>query len=289
MIESYPWHNGLLADLESRLQADTVPAAIGLSCAEGWGERSLLTRVAYLLLGIGPDKDPEELAHPDFRWVAPEGSVIKIDQVRALNAFAVQTPQIAGRKVAAVLDAHLLNTNAANTLLKTLEEPPANTHILLCTPYWSRLLPTIRSRCQRLQVPISAQQAEQWLEQQGLAFSPEQFAQLGYAPVAMLDQSEVMNLQGLVDQVSRADHFSALVEEVLGIGPQQVLAGWYRLLIQYQQNQPNRALLAFADEVNETRRMIETSNSTNVRLALERLFHLWQQVSAHMARQRRAV
>ena len=60
-------------------------------------------------------------------------ALIKIDQVRALNAFAVQTPQIAKRKVAAVFDAHLLNVNAANTLLKTLEEPPQNTHILLCT------------------------------------------------------------------------------------------------------------------------------------------------------------
>ena len=43
------------------------------------------------LLGIESDKAPEDIAHPDFRWVVPDGTVIKIDQVRALNAFAVQT------------------------------------------------------------------------------------------------------------------------------------------------------------------------------------------------------
>ena len=119
------------------------------------------------LLGIESDKAPEDIAHPDFRWVVPDGAVIKIDQVRALNAFAVQTRQMANRKVAAVFDAHLLNVNAANTLLKTLEEPPPNTHIVLCTPYWSRLLPTIRSRCQYLQVSANTQQAQEWLRAQG--------------------------------------------------------------------------------------------------------------------------
>ena len=114
--------------------------------------------------------------------------MIKIDQVRAQNAFAVQTPQMAKRKVAAVFDAHLLNVNAANTLLKTLEEPPRNTHILLCTPYWSRLLPTIRSRCQYLQVSADTQQAQDWLQTQGVAFSEERFAQAGYAPITMLEQ-----------------------------------------------------------------------------------------------------
>ena len=236
------------------------------------------------LLDIESDKEPEEIAHPDFRWVVPDGAMIKIDQVRALNAFAVQTPQIAKRKVAAVFDAHLLNVNAANTLLKTLEEPPQNTHILLCTPYWSRLLPTIRSRCQYLRMSADARQARDWVQAQGVVFSEERFALAGYAPLSMLEQFADLILEALLDEIARAQHFGTCVDQFIDRGTSLLLGGWHRLLIQTQQQQANRSL-AFAEELNETRRMIEASNSTNVRLALERLFHLWQQVIAHQERQ----
>jgi hypothetical protein len=76
------------------------------------------------------------------------------------------------------------------------------------------------------------------------------------------------------------------VDQFIDMGTGRILGSWYRLLIQRQQDQADRASLAFADELNETQRMIETSNSTNVRLALERLFHLWQQLTAHQQRQR---
>ena len=56
-------------------------------------------------------------------------------------------------------------------------------------------------------------------------------------------------------------------------------------LIQQQSERPSRVLLAFAEELMDTRRMIETSNTTNIRLALERLFYLWQQVCGRLQRQ----
>ena len=285
-MEAYPWHAEVLDELAQRLARDALPAAIGLSCAEGWGGQSLLARASMLLLGLDQNQQPEELAHPDFRWTVPDGSMIKVDQVRALNALAVKTPQIAPRKVAAILDAHLLNTNASNTLLKTLEEPPANTHILLCTAHWSRLLPTLRSRCQHFQVTGSITQAENWLREQGVAATPEQLAQAGYAPITMREQFADFDLQPLLAEVALSQHFSELVDRVISLGTELVLASWFRLLIAQQGHAPSRALLAFADELNDARRMLDTTNSTNVRLALERLFHLWQQVVAYQARMR---
>ena len=289
MTERYPWHDDILADLRKRSQRGVLPAAIGLSCAEGWGGRALLIRAAMQLLDLTRDITPEEFAHPDFRWIVPDGAIIKIDQIRALNAFAAQTPQIAKRKVAAVFDAHLLNINAANTLLKTLEEPPPNTHVLLCTPYWSRLLPTIRSRCQRLQVRTNDQQAQQWLTDQGLSFSMESFALAGHAPLTLHEQVTQIDVQGFVTRVAAARAFGSLVDEAVESGPTTLLAGWYRLLIQQQRGRPSRLLLAFADELNESRRMIETSNSTNIRLTLERLFYLWQQIDKPRGRQQPTV
>lgn len=278
MIAEYPWHEDVLSELAARAAQGSLPAAIGLSCPQGWGGRALLARAVLQLLGSSAEKDPEEVAHPDLRWVAPDGASIKIDQVRALNAFAIQTPQIAGRKVAGILDAHLLTNNAANTLLKTLEEPPANTHILLFTPYWSRLLPTIRSRCQRYQVLGSQAQAQQWLSDQGLDVSQADFALAGYAPIACQEQGASLPLPELLQQLAKAQHFGPLVEQVLSSDISLLLAAWYRYLIHEQAQQPSRVLLAFADELSNARRMIEMASGANTRLILERLFHLWQQV-----------
>ena len=146
MSSALPWHQATIERLLALAHADQLPNAVVLTCPAGWGHDSLLSQAALQLLGVDGDRPVDEFAHPDFRWIAPEGAMIKVDQVRRLNEFAVQTVQAGPRKIAAVLDAHLLNANAANALLKTLEEPPADTHLLLGTPFWGKLLPTIRSR-----------------------------------------------------------------------------------------------------------------------------------------------
>ena len=87
MVESYPWHEALLTDLAERRERGRLPAAIGISCPAGWA----VTRCwpeRHAVAEYGTDKELEEIAHPDFRWIVPDGAVIKIDQVRALNAFA---------------------------------------------------------------------------------------------------------------------------------------------------------------------------------------------------------
>src|SRR5690606_30069667 len=87
--------------------------------------------------------------HPDIRFYAPEKSrMIRVDQVRALSAFAVGSPQVAHRKVIVVDRADQLNINAANALLKTLEEPSADVVLILLQEAGRPILPTLRSRCQ---------------------------------------------------------------------------------------------------------------------------------------------
>lgn len=89
--------------------------------------------------------------HPDFVEVHPEESaVVKIDQVRELSARLAMRPQVAQRQVALLWPAEAMNVAAANALLKTLEEPAADTHLLLLAERVGRLPATIRSRCQRL-------------------------------------------------------------------------------------------------------------------------------------------
>jgi DNA polymerase-3 subunit delta' len=90
--------------------------------------------------------------------------MIKIDQIRSLSAFAVSSPQVAARKVAIIDRADQLNINSANALLKTLEEPVSDFVLLLLQESGRPVLPTIRSRCQVLSIPVpSTDQAGQWL------------------------------------------------------------------------------------------------------------------------------
>jgi DNA polymerase-3 subunit delta' len=87
--------------------------------------------------------------------VEPDGQQIKIAQVRQLTARAAFRPH-EGRARVVILDpADALGAEAANALLKTLEEPPADTHFILCSAAPDRLPITVRSRCQRVRfVPL---------------------------------------------------------------------------------------------------------------------------------------
>ncbi len=98
-------------------------------------------------------------SHPDFRRLVrttdEKGklrTVIRVDDVRALEPVLLQTPSIAPWRVIIVDSADELNINAANALLKNLEEPPQKTIFLLVSHSPGRLLPTIRSRCRLLRM-----------------------------------------------------------------------------------------------------------------------------------------
>lgn len=98
--------------------------------------------------------------HPDWTEIKPvDSAVIRIDQIRDLCARLSMRPQIASRQVALLWPAEQMNAASANALLKTLEEPAADTHLLLISDRAGRLSATIRSRCQRLPVSASKDQA----------------------------------------------------------------------------------------------------------------------------------
>jgi hypothetical protein len=275
-----PWHSAVVGRVEALGTAGQLPSAIALTSADGWGATELLNGICNLLLDQPPETDASQLAHPDLRWIVPDGAMIKVDQIRRVNEFAVQTPQIAPRKVVAIADAHLLNVNAANALLKTLEEPPPNTHILLETTRWGRLLPTIRSRCQRFQHDQSSELARRWLTEQGVELSEREFAELGYAPVRAAMPAS-MNFSSWLAKIEGAD-LATLIDEIGDVDVVAWLARWYRAILwrlAHDEAASTRSMHAFADELISIRRQIETSNSANTRLLLERLIVLWRKLA----------
>jgi len=86
--------------------------------------------------------------HPDVVEIEPDGQSIKVDQIRALQSELAKSGFESAKKVVIIHQAEKMNSNSANSLLKFLEEPPANFMIILETQSLGKILPTIRSRCQ---------------------------------------------------------------------------------------------------------------------------------------------
>lgn len=145
-----------------------------LTGVEGVGKATFAYRAARRLLGAEPDPSRGELgarpmdpvsqlvtaqSHPDLLVLerAGEGAKLKrnisVDQARELPEFFSMSPSRARYRVAIIDAADDLNMNAANALLKVLEEPPERGVLFLVTHAPGRLLPTIRSRCRRLNFP----------------------------------------------------------------------------------------------------------------------------------------
>lgn len=126
--------------------------------------------------------------------------MIRAEDIRALNSFFGLSATDGGRRVVIVDAADEMNTQAANALLKMLEEPPANATLLLIAHQPSRLLPTIRSRCRTLRLnPLSSADMAAALEQSGNAplEGPEALALAELSGGSVGTALRLINLDGL--------------------------------------------------------------------------------------------
>lgn len=114
--------------------------AAALNCAGPQGEDACGRCISCRKFGSGN--------HPDFLAIYPEGAAIKINQIRTLKQNLEFPPHEARFRVALLADVHTMRREAANSLLKTLEEPPAHTILVLTGDEAGAILPTIISRCQ---------------------------------------------------------------------------------------------------------------------------------------------
>ncbi|MBE3588558.1 MAG: DNA polymerase III subunit delta' [Thermoanaerobacteraceae bacterium] len=127
------------------------PSGVGKTTVAGAFAAALLCRQPRLGDACGQCRDCLQVAgenHPDLHRILPEGSSIKIEQVREMLRRLVLRPYQGERQVHLVMDADLMTAGAANCLLKTLEEPPPGAVLILITARPQALLPTVVSRCQ---------------------------------------------------------------------------------------------------------------------------------------------
>ncbi len=162
--------------LKARYQSGRLPHGLLFAGPGDIGKHDLALRFANFLLCRDEENKPcgvcagcqlcEAGTHPDLLEVTLEDSrQLKVEQVRELIEWSMQTANQGGQKIAIIDPAHAMNVQSANALLKVLEEPPSNTTIILISSEPMSLLATIRSRCQRINLQVPSNEiASGWLE-----------------------------------------------------------------------------------------------------------------------------
>jgi DNA polymerase-3 subunit delta' len=209
--ELLPWQR--TAATEALTARASWPHALLISGPRGIGKRTLALNFARSLLCEAPRTDGLACGacascryvaagqHPDLQLVEPftiddDGEVkpldaIPVDRIRALIRWALITSHRRRAKVAVIVPAEAMNAEAANALLKTLEEPPQDTYLLLVSHQPGRVPATLRSRCRRFAAPgADAGVAQRWLADQGVAAPATVLAQAGGAPLLALAMAD---------------------------------------------------------------------------------------------------
>ena len=273
--------------LDRMVEDGRTPHAVLIDGPGGWGESLLASHFVLRLLGEGPGADARTLAHPDLRWVEPEDATVKIEQVRDLIGFMFQTAVRSGTKAAVLERADRMTINAANAVLKTLEEPPPGSHLVLVTSAPQRLPATVRSRCQRVAVHAAGREAAAaWLRERGRD-SPEVgplLVELGGAPYRVLEalEQDEKPIWGVLEAVA-AGRVGALdaAADWRTVDLPELCARWLRHVHRMVRTRPDpRPLLDFAVRLTALRSAALANSGLARQAQLERVLLDWREVSA---------
>ena len=296
--EALPWHTQQWLRLGADLDSERLHHAILLQGSPGLGKLAFAERAAAALLceasGPGSLRPCESCrscllvaagSHPDRLRLTPaeDRKVIDVGQVRERIAELSLTPHYASRRVIVVNPADALNRHAANTLLKTLEEPPGGTIFLLASARPATLPATVRSRCTGMRfTPPSRDVGLRWLDERGDISTPQANLLLdwcGGAPIAALDAQRAgafERYQELVEEVSRV---------VTGhLDPIKAAAAWRSLGLQQathwhlQIAHEAMRINALADSVEQHHAVSAAMQGIGGRLNLARLDRICEEI-----------
>ncbi len=300
------WQNEIAANWRNSESQGRLPHAVLLAGPPGVGKRAAAAWMVRRKLGLATGELPEypfeRPEHADLHWLEPpeDKTSILIDQVRALVAEMTLTSYEGRGKAAVIEPANAMTHSAANSLLKTLEEPPGDALLVLVADRTGRLPATILSRCQRIDIRVpSEREGLEWLDrlQPGTAWA-EPLRVAGNAPIAAIAAAEQLETShGLGRDLAAVASKSASPVDVAAnwskLDPQFVLE-WLARQVQsglksvhgdrnsardgaigesVLRGMDSRNLFCYLDDINRLRG--QPRGSYNVQLALEGLLIDW--------------
>lgn len=229
----YPWQQETWLRFQQQFEQGSIPHAILLSGQKGIGKwhfahslrNFLLCHSPKSNLACGKCRSCQLLSagsHPDQKVVTTEdkSTHIKIDQIRELTQFADKTASQGKAKVIIIDPAERLNINAANALLKNLEEPAKDTYFILVSHAVNTVMATIRSRCQHTAMHIPDRElAHQWLVQLNITNANTLLDIAGGAPLVARQMVEGEYLDQLQLFLENLSEVTAEQSTVVDISP----------------------------------------------------------------------
>ena len=209
-------------ELQKSIEQDKVSHSYLFVGIEGIGKQMIAKEFAQMILctsdtikGCHQCKSCIEFQsenHPDFLYIEPDGNSIKIEQIRYLQRKIQEKPIISNQKVYIINDADRMTTEAQNCLLKTLEEPPEYSTIILIGSNENAFLNTIKSRCMIISFqPIPSNEIKKYIkETYGISsVSPNMLqafqGSIGKAVVLKDKQDSYQKIEEMIKQLDKKD------------------------------------------------------------------------------------
>jgi DNA polymerase-3 subunit delta' len=316
----YSWQENGYQRLLQAKQQQRLPHGLLLTAKEGSGLAEFCRSWSQYMLCTSTGDSPchqckscqlfESESHPDFYWIGllEDKKQITIDQIRHLSMQLQETPSLSGWRVAVIYQAERLNVSAFNALLKTLEEPGADTLLILAANDRSSIPPTIISRCQHLSLdPARHAKLLDWLSiecPQSPAESLELALKLAHgAPLAaarLIKEGELAFFEEVADLLTGVLEQRALptsIAEYDKVAPEMLLSWWEFLVsamirhhktgtavstkcMQNVYKLAERAdiglLFAFRDNILFQLKELKEGISLNIKMQLDQLAIEWQ-------------
>lgn len=285
-------HQNIISQLRNAVKTERVAGAYLFTGVQGVGKETLACYFANLILCESTDdaikpcgvcracRKIQNGNHPDLHFIRPDGAEIKIDQIREMQQQIVFQPLEGPRKIYILANTERLNNSAANAILKTLEEPPTASTLILLTENIETIILTIRSRSQI--IPLYPMHTKELTTELTKHFSVDEETASSAAILSngivgkaiTLIENGISANQQVPDILSETDPMAAFrIAEQLEDNPESLdeLISWYRDLLFLQQEAPTE-LLTHPNAIDELKELVKRYSRLRIERAIKNVF-----------------
>lgn len=263
---------------------------------EGIGKKIVAKEFAKMLLCLEENKQESNCKsciefnsnnHPDFLLLEPEGNVIKIEQIRQLQKRIQEKPIISHKKVYIINDADKMTKEAQNCLLKTLEEPPEFSTIILIGTNENAFLSTIKSRCmilhfQKIEDEKIKQYLSNQLEENNITENMLKMFQgsIGKA-IKLKDKQELYNkIENIIENLNKKDLIDVSNSaEIIYQSKEEIMEILeYMNVLLFEKAKTNAKWIKGISIVEETKKRLQ--QNANYDMCIDNLlFNMWEEIN----------